>query len=38
MGLTVYIANDYIEHAFMTDDPEQVTIQDYVNQLDNAVN
>ncbi|OPB37169.1 hypothetical protein A0O28_0040810 [Trichoderma guizhouense] len=31
-------ANDYIEHAFMTNDPEQVTIQDYVNQLDNAVN
>nr|WNZ75640.1 hypothetical protein [Trichoderma harzianum] len=30
-------ANDYIEHAFMTDDPEQVTIQYYVKQLDNAV-
>ncbi|KKP01901.1 hypothetical protein THAR02_05977 [Trichoderma harzianum] len=30
-------ANDYIEHAFMTDEPEQVTIHDYVKQLDNAV-
>ncbi|KAL7801499.1 hypothetical protein V8C43DRAFT_301493 [Trichoderma afarasin] len=28
---------DYIEHAFMTNDPEQVTIQEYVKQLDNAV-
>ncbi|KAL7954361.1 hypothetical protein V8C34DRAFT_317324 [Trichoderma compactum] len=31
-------ANDLIEHAFMTDDPEEVTIQDYVDQLDNKVN
>ncbi|KAK4076135.1 hypothetical protein Trihar35433_2695 [Trichoderma harzianum] len=30
-------ASDYIEHAFMTNDPEQVTIQEYVKQLDNAV-
>lgn len=37
MWLTVYIASDYIEHAFMTNDPEQVTIQEYVKQLDNAV-
>lgn len=38
MWLTIYKANDYIEHAFMTDDPEEVTIQDYVDQLDNKVN
>ncbi|KAF3077046.1 hypothetical protein CFAM422_000390 [Trichoderma lentiforme] len=30
-------ASDYIEHAFMTNDPEQITIQEYVKQLDNAV-
>ncbi|KAL6700746.1 hypothetical protein J3F84DRAFT_402728 [Trichoderma pleuroticola] len=31
-------ASDYIEHAFMTDDPEKVTIPEYVDQLDNARN
>ncbi|KAI2732414.1 hypothetical protein CBS147332_1553 [Penicillium roqueforti] len=27
-------ADEYIAHAFMTTDPEKVTIQDYLNQLD----
>ncbi|KAJ4864054.1 hypothetical protein T069G_00584 [Trichoderma breve] len=36
-NLKVY-ASDYIEHAFMTDDPEQVSIQEYVKQLDSAIN
>ncbi|KAL7948623.1 hypothetical protein V8C42DRAFT_363099 [Trichoderma barbatum] len=31
-------ADDYIQHAFMTDDPEKVTIQSYVDQLDSKVN
>ncbi|PNP49636.1 hypothetical protein THARTR1_09647 [Trichoderma harzianum] len=31
-------ATDYIEHAFMTNDPEDVSIQEYVDQLDNEVN
>lgn len=32
--LTSLIADEYIAHAFMTTDPEKVTIQDYLNQLD----
>ncbi|KAL7914929.1 hypothetical protein GGI35DRAFT_435607 [Trichoderma velutinum] len=31
-------ADDYIQYAFMTDDPETVTIQNYVDQLGSTVN
>ncbi|EHK19967.1 uncharacterized protein TRIVIDRAFT_111733 [Trichoderma virens Gv29-8] len=31
-------ADDYIQYAFMTDDPEKVTIQNYVDQLGSQLN
>jgi hypothetical protein len=32
--LTDFIADDYIQHAFMTTDPEKDTVQVYLEQLD----